>query len=315
MQSAESSDSIPTRIFKGLESDLSPIPPLLDYAAKVSSEPLLVISTYGDKNENFVRLYGLALGPTGLVVVSDWKQNKLIFFDKNMKFKSVIGSSSFFKRDECFGKPSGMASDKEGNIYIADRDNHCVKKFSILGKFVSKIGNGKAGSKNEELNSPRAVVISSQDVVYIADGLNHRIQVFQGDNYRFKLTIGSFGSGPSQLNVPDGVALNSTEEKLFVSDNKNDRIQVFNAEQGAFLHHIVHDEIQFPHGISCNKDNHLLICSSGKNCVLVCKEDGTLVANFKCIVNGERRFGIPGEAKVNSNGQIIIATQNCIVVL
>ena len=306
---AESSNSIP--IVKGLT--LPSTLPLLDYAAKASARPLLVTTSYGDKNENFERLYGLALGPTGLIVVSDWKKNKVIVFDKNMKYKSIIGGSGAFKQS--FGKPSGMASDKDGNIYVADRDKHCVKKFNILGKFIMKIGTGKAGSTNEQLNSPRGVVISSQDIVYIADGLNHRIQVFCGDDSRCKLTIGSLGSGPCQFDVPCGVALNSTEDKLFVSDNKNNRIQVFNAEQGMFLHHIVHDDIQFPHGISCNKDNHLLICSSGRRCVLVCKEDGTVVANIKGTLDGEERFSIPGEAKMNTNGQIIIVGQNHVVVL
>ena len=303
-------DSIP--IVKG-----SPFPvlPLLDYAAKASAAPLLVTTSYGGKDEAFGRLYGLALGPTGLIVVSDWKQNKLLFFDKSMKFKSAIGSSGVFKRNECFGKPSGMASDKDGNIYVADRDNHCVKKFSIVGKFVMKIGTGKAGSNNEELNSPRGAVISSKDIMYIADGLNHRIQVFNGANCRFRSTIGCLGSDPGQFNVPCAVALNNNEDKLFVSDNKNNRIQVFNAEQGIFLHHIVNDNISYPHGISCNADDHLLICSSGKSCVLVCKEDGTVVANIKGTLNGEERFGIPGEAKMNSNGQIIIVAQNHIVVL
>ena len=309
---AESSSSIP--IVKGsLPMSLSL--PLLDYAAKATAKPLLMTTSYGDKNESFVHLYGLALGPTGLIVVSDWKKNKLIVFDKNMKFKSVIGGSGVIKRNECLSKPSGMACDKDGNIYVADRDNHCVKKFNVLGKFVTKIGTGKAGSGKEELNSPRGIVVSSQDIAYIADGLNHRIQVFCGDNWRFKLTIGSLGSDPGQFNVPCGVALNSTEDKLFVSDNKNNRIQIFNAEQGVFLHHIVHDDLQFPHGISCNKDNHLLICSGGRRCVLVCKEDGTVVANIKGILDGEERFGIPGEAKMNTNGQIIIVAQNHVVVL
>ena len=108
----------------------------------------------------------------------------------------------------------------------------------------------------------------------------------------------------------------SAEDKLFVSDNKNSCIQVFNAEQGTFLHQIVHDDLCFPHGVSCNKDDHLLICSSGKSCVLVCKEDGmTMVANIKGALDGEERFGIPGEAKMNSSGQIIIVSQHNIVVL
>lgn len=303
------SDSIP--IVKG---SLPPVMPLRDYAAKASATPLLVTTSYGDKNEEFGRLYGLALGPTGLIVVSDWKQNKLILFDKNMKFKSIIGSSSIFKRDECFSKPSGMASDTVGNIYVADRENHCVKKFSIVGKFLMKIGTGKAGSKNGELNSPRAVVISSQDIVYVADCDNHRIQVFFADG-KFKVAFGSLGSNPGQFHLPCGVALSSSEEKLIVTDNQNHRIQVLNAEQGSFLHQFVHDDIHFPHGLSCNKDDHLLICCSGKSYVLVCREDGTMVAKIKgTLDDGEQRFGVPGEAKMNSNGQIIIVARNHIAV-
>ena len=62
-------------------------------------------------------LYGLALSSNGAVVVSDWKQNKLIMFDKRMKYQSTIASTSwYYQYDDCFNKPSRMASVKMGTF-------------------------------------------------------------------------------------------------------------------------------------------------------------------------------------------------------
>ena len=110
------------------------------------------------------------------------------------------------------------------------------------------------------------------------------------------------------------MALNATEDQLFVSDNKT-IAHKSSALQGAFLHQIVHDKLTFPHGISCNGNEHFLVCSSGANCVLVCKEDGTVVAVIDGLIPGEENFKIPREARMNDNGQIIIVYYTGIVVL
>ena len=309
IESTEISDSTPPV----KDETNPPLRPFLDYAARSRARPSLIIKSYGEKNEDFGRLYGLALSSNGAVVVSDWNKHKLIVFDKRMKYQSTIASTSwYYQYDDCFNKPSGMASDKDGNIYVADRDNHYVKKFTTGGKFISKLGTGKPGSKHNEFNQPRGLVISYNNFLYIADGLNHRIQVFNGDQFQF--SFGSLGSNPGQLNVPCAVALNSTEDQLFVSDNKNNRVQVFSTQQGIFLRQIVHDKLRHPHGISYNGDGHLLVCSSGTNCVLVCKEDGTVVAVIDGHIPGEENFTVPGEARLNSNGQIIIVFNTGIVV-
>ena len=315
IQSTEISDSKPP--IKGDTPAQPPLRPFLDYAARSRARPSLIVKSYGEKNEGFGRLYGLAFGSNGAVVVSDWKQNKLIVFDSRLKYQSTIGygGNTWFQYDNCFAKPSGLASDKDGNIYVTDRDNHYVKKFTTAGKFVSKLGTGKPGSKHDEFNQPRALTISSNNLLYIADGLNHRIQVFNGGTSKFQFSFGSLGSDPGQLNVPCAVALNGTEDQLFVSDNKNHRIQVFSTQQGVFLRQIVHDKLSFPHGISYNGDGHFLVCSSGANCVLVCKEDGTVVAVIDGLIPGEENFKIPREARMNDNGQIIIVYYTGIVVL
>ena len=313
IQSTDISDPVPP--IQGDTPAQPTLRPFLDYAARSRARPSLIIKSYGEKKESFGRLYGLAFGSNRAVVVSDWKQNKLIVFDNRLKYQSTIGGSSWFQYDNCFSKPSGMASDKDGNIYVADRGNHYVKKFTTAGKFVLKLGTGKPGSKHDEFNEPRALTISSNNLLYIADGLNHRIQVFNSSTSKFQFSFGSLGSDPVQLNLPCGVALNSTEDQLFVSDNKNHRVQVFSTQQGIFLRQIVHNKLGFPHGISYNGDGHFLICSSRANCVLVCKEDGTVVAIIDGHIPGEENFKIPGEARMNDNGQIVIAYYTGIVVL
>jgi len=302
MQVAELSDTVPSK-----STNPAPLPPrpFLDYAAKARSRPLLTVTSYGD-GEQFGCPYGIAFGANGIIVISDWKINKLVFFDKHMKFKFVIGTSSWFGRDDCLNKPSGLASDVDGNIYVADRDNHCVKKFSILGKFISKVGTGKPGSKDGEFNEPRALAVSSKRVLYVVDALNNRIQVFNGDKFQF--SFGSLGSEPGQLHLPRAASLNSAEDQLFVTDNKNNRVQIFNTQGGAFLHEIVHDELRFPLGISCNGDGHLFVCSSN-NKVIVFREDGTKVTTIESNLNGEQRFDKPADAQLNNNGQIFIVSK------
>ena len=308
MQDAELSDHVPSKI-----SEPAPLPrPFIDYIAKARARPLLTVTSYN--GEPFGRPYGIAFGTNGAIVISDWKMNKLIFFDKHMKFKSVTGAaSSWLSRNDCLNRPSGLASDQDGNIYVTDRDNHCVKKYSILGKFISKIGTGKPSSKNGEFNEPRGLVVSSKNILYVVDGLNHRIQVFNGDKFQF--SFGSLGSEQGRLNLPRAVALNSAEDQLFVADNKNSRVQIFNTLQGAFLREIVHDKLRYPQGISYNGDGHLFVCSSGTNSVVVFREDGTMVTTIEGNLDGEERFNTPAEAKLNNNGQIIILSKSSVVIL
>jgi len=285
--------------------------PFLDYVAKARARPLLTVASYGD-GEQFGCPYGLAFGTNGIIVISDWKMNKLIFFDKHMKFKFAIGTLSWFGRNDCFNKPSGLASDEDGNIYVADRDNHCVKKFSILGKFISKVGTGKPGLRNGEFNEPRALAVSSKNVLYVVDALNHRIQVFNGEKFHF--SFGSLGCGPGQLHLPRAASLNSTEDQLFVTDNKNNRVQIFSTQRGAFLREIVHDKLRFPLGISCNGDGHLFVCSSN-NRVIVFREDGTMVTTIESNIDGKVRFENPADARLNNNGQIIIVSKGGSIVV
>ena len=66
IQSAEISDSIPPT--KGDAPAQPVLRPFLDYAARSRARPSLIVKSYGEKNEGFGRLYGLAFGSNGAVI-------------------------------------------------------------------------------------------------------------------------------------------------------------------------------------------------------------------------------------------------------
>jgi DNA-binding beta-propeller fold protein YncE len=136
-----------------------------------------------------------------------------------------------------FNWPHGLFADRDGNVWVTDGKNQTVMKFAPDGRALMTLGKlGVAGDGPDTFNSPSDVVVAPNGDIFVADGhgdkTNARIVKFSKDG-KFIKAWGSAGSGPSQFNVPHGLAMDS-EGRLFVADRSNDRIQIFD-QDGKFL--------------------------------------------------------------------------------
>ena len=71
----------------------------------------------------------------GRVIVADYANHRIQFFDKDGKFISKFGEGG--EGDGQFHKASALSLDKDGNIYVADQFNFRIQKFTNDGKFIA----------------------------------------------------------------------------------------------------------------------------------------------------------------------------------
>ena len=302
-----------------LNSDLQQMKVKIDYKAK--SQPIHTITHFG-RDKTFIRCNGITINRFGELLVSDRYHNKIMCYDRTLRMCHAVGSSwawlwSKDAYNNSFNWPSGLASDEDGHLFVADRYNHCIKEFAVRNvnlEFISKIGSVR-GSEDGYFNEPRGLAISSKEnKMYIADGCNNRIQVFQNRTYYSK--FGCAGEGNGQFNIPCSIAISNDGSRLFVSDNRNNRVQIFK-ENGQFEQKVVHDQLSLPHGICITPDDHFIVSSSGRECVLVFKIMATNgpehVATIRGKCEGVEHFRKPGDIVVTGSGHIVIASHTKIV--
>jgi DNA-binding beta-propeller fold protein YncE len=95
---------------------------------------------------------------------------------------------------------------------------------------------------------------------------------------------GAFGSGPGQLNMPWGVAVDAADN-VYVADWRNDRLQVFDAA-GRFLATLgasgsADGQFRRPAGISIDSAGHIIVADWGNERVQILRPDGTHLATLR----------------------------------
>jgi sugar lactone lactonase YvrE len=109
--------------------------------------------------------------------------------------------------------------------------------------------------------------------------LNGRIQKFTTEG-RYLATVGEFGSGDGQLNLPWGLHIDG-EDNLFVADWGNDRIVKFSAN-GEFLANFGsagrgEGEFDAPSDVCVDSDGYMYVADWGNQRIQVLDADGRFV--------------------------------------
>jgi len=165
----------------------------------------------------------VAVDSNGNIYVADSNfiltDNHVLVFDPEGVLQQSIGNGQL-------NFPIGIALDSAGNIYVADSGgahNH-IMVFNSTGFLQDTIGAGM-------LKFPDDVDVDSAGNIYVADTGNDRVMVFNPDGSP-KYTIGTFGSGEVQFNLPMGVAVDEAGTKIYVADGDNNRVQVLGVPTG-----------------------------------------------------------------------------------
>lgn len=178
------------------------------------------------------------------------------------------------------------------------------------------------GNNLEKFNCPYFVACDNrntskskqQNHIFVSDCGSHRIQVFYGsssDIGKWKLSIGSYGSGHGQFDDPMGVALNS-KNHLIVADWGNHRVQVFDEELRFLMSFgskgFKNGEFMCLRGIAVDAQDNIIVADCGNHRIQVFDCNGVWKQSIgrEGYNNGE--FCDPwGVAVCKANGRIYVS--------
>jgi DNA-binding beta-propeller fold protein YncE len=148
--------------------------------------------------------------------------------------------STFVERNRGTGRfdnPEGLAIDSQGTIYVGNQN---TSKFMVLdrsGKTLKEIPEleGYRNGAGEPGGFCRGLYIVVPEPGRVIQTARHNVVEFdvRGETPKLIRIIGSMGSGPGQMDGPEGLS-RDTNGDLYVTDEHNLRVNVFAAE-GKFL--------------------------------------------------------------------------------
>ena len=198
-----------------------------------------VFGSKGSGNGQFDNPMGVAIAPSGNIVVADTGNDRVQVFDHTGKFLSKFGGNHaiLLATDVGSGQgkfwfPRAIAISPAGEIVVSEALNNRVQVFDREAKFLRLFGNKGRGNGN--LDNPTGVAITASGNIVVADEKNYRIQVFNLEG-KFFDQFGNEGAGDGHFftGIWD-VAITSSQD-FVVSDCH--RIQVFD-KNGKFRREI-----------------------------------------------------------------------------
>lgn len=140
---------------------------------------------------------------SGILIISDSNNNRIIISDFDGNIIDVIGSGKQGRKDSSFDEtefsnPQGTVVDGK-YIYIADTDNHLIRRADLTNRTVQTIaGTGKqeyvrnpsGDAKNVGLNSPWDLTFNN-GILYIAMAGSHQLWAIDLKTNKIRIHAGS----------------------------------------------------------------------------------------------------------------------------
>ncbi len=153
---------------------------------------------------------GVAIGPDGLIYVTDTGNKRVQVFDAEGTFAREFGS-----RGAGIGQlnePVGIAISAEGELVVADTWNRRVQVFTIEGAILRHWNVATWGS--DAPDEKPYLTLDARGNVYISDPINRRVLAFDMEG-RFLWALGG-EEATLPLTFPQGLAVD--EGVLYISD-------------------------------------------------------------------------------------------------
>jgi DNA-binding beta-propeller fold protein YncE len=216
---------------------------------------------------------GIALDQAGNVYVADQANNRTVVFSGEGEFLREWGSLG--EGEGQFAMPFGVAVNG-GRVFVADSRNNRVQVFTLNGTYLDQVPTPAA--IGDVSFQPVSVTCNASGYLFVG-GIGG-IQVYSPALERVA-TWGSFGTGDDQLQIPFGLAVNSTGY-LYAADTLGCRIQVISPD-GAFIGRIGQrgdgpGEFFFPTGVAVSGDDRLFVADSNNDRVQVLDPAGKPLA-------------------------------------
>ena len=164
----------------------------------------------------------IAIDGENNIYVTDTGNKRIQKFDAQGNFLAQFGGVG--GEAGKFSEPVGITVASDGTIYVADTWNRRLQSFAPDFTPLQQIPIRAWGSQNI-LNKP--YITTSDDRIWISDPEGYRLIELdmQGEAQR---VWGLYGNGPTQLNIPLGLAFDG--QRLWVADSENNRIQAYDIQ-------------------------------------------------------------------------------------
>jgi len=168
--------------------------------------------------------------------------------------------------------PETIVVDREGRVLVLESSNS-GNKINILrqGHFI-------------ESRNLTCMALDPKEETFFVLGVNDRVSAYEynsGTPMRKTLSWGSSGSGTTDLNRPQGLAIDKASGWIYIADTENHRVQVFMPE-GVFLFQwglkgVWGGRFQFPTDISIDEEGHVFVADSQNHRVQVFDRKGNVL--------------------------------------
>jgi DNA-binding beta-propeller fold protein YncE len=169
---------------------------------------------------------GVAVDGQGRVYVTDTGNKRVVIFDSDGNALESVGGAGLGVGQ--FDEPVGIAVDDLGRVYVADTWNKRVQVLIPDGDSLSyptHITWDIDAWFGDSLDNKPFLAIDDAYNTYVADPVMGRVLVF-GLQGNFLASWGAFGSGPAEIGIVGGLALDA-EGDVWVSDARNHRLMRF----------------------------------------------------------------------------------------
>jgi hypothetical protein len=162
------------------------------------------------------------------------------------------------------------------------------------------------------LSTPAGVSLDASGNVYVADVDLGKVFEFASAVADGQLirTIGTFGTGFSQLNQPVGVAVDTESGGVFVGDTHNNRVQIYSGagvwQESTGSAGAGDGQLSLPHGLAVVPNGDVYVTDYGNNRIEEFTKFGSFVRTF-----GNPGLSAPTAVALNSaHSMLYVADQN-----
>lgn len=196
------------------------------------------IGSRGSEENQFGDPRSLAISPDTLTLwVADWRNDRVAVWKRNdatslaWELHSLIGPDEINNPIAVAVTPDGLtalaAETQAGRITVWKRDSAASTEWSFHSSF------GSPGRGANQFDFPSGLAVSPDGlIVWVGDANNRRVSIWRrndGNDTEWEpwTTFGDGGSGPDDINLPNGVTISPDTLKIWVCDTANDRISIW----------------------------------------------------------------------------------------
>ena len=206
------------------------------YVGNASKE---CVEVYARGGKKLHQLDGVIKHPTdiavdekqGYVFVVDGREKRVKVFNLKGEFIRLIPGSN--PGNAVLSNPTGIAVDPVNKEVVVsdygDMKTYIYPRIQIFdydGNLLDTIP-GKKGMFGTRFSRPQGLAVDGSGHVFMVDCYSGEIMVFDRYNGSLLKTLGEFGAGPGQLQLPLDIVIHPESKDIYVTNNRAAAIEIF----------------------------------------------------------------------------------------